>query len=76
MMNSHQATNPPEEPNPWPCAICGYDTHDTNDRDVAPICDECIAEYYTCDVCGAEFEPKILKKNDACDECKAESWGE
>jgi hypothetical protein len=76
MMNPHQATNQPEEPTPWPCDICGYDTHDTNERDdVAPICDECIAEYYTCAICGCKLETKSEKKNNACDECKAESWG-
>jgi hypothetical protein len=74
MMNPHQATNPPEEPNPWPCACCGWDTHETNKRgDVAPICDECIKEWYTCPVCEEEFDYKSETDNQPCDDiCKSQ----
>ena len=41
-----------------------------------PICDECHKKWYVCPICGEEFEYRAKKENDACDDCKAESWGE
>jgi len=71
---NYDAMLPPEDPDPWPCAICGEDTHDENEREnVAPICDDCVEEWYLCSVCGDEWAKKAEKKNDACDNCKEEN---
>ena len=60
---------------PPPCESCGCDT-DGDKREETYLCPDCIKEWYTCDICGDDLPTKSDKKNDACDECKAESWGE
>ncbi len=73
MMNPTQATNPPEDRDPWACAICGNDTYDETEREnIAPICNECIKEWYTCPVCGEEFDHKGEASYELCDDCKDE----
>jgi hypothetical protein len=60
---------------PPPCEICGYDT-DGDKREEKYLCPDCIKEYYSCPECEAEYWHKSDTKNELCDDCKAESWGE
>jgi len=70
---AYDAMLPPEGPDPWACAICGEDTHEENEREnFAPICDECIEEWYTCPECGDKYDHRAEKRNEPCDDCKEE----
>jgi len=60
---------------PPPCWICGDDSDQVDDEEL-PICEECHKKWYVCPICGEKFEYRAKKENDACDDCKAESWGE
>jgi len=61
-------------PDPPSCHICGYECD--QEREDKPICEECVKAWYTCPACGMKYDHKADKKNDACDDCKEEGWGE
>jgi len=68
----HDAMEHPDfyAPDPPSCHICGYEA--TEEREDAPICEECIKTWYTCPECGDEFDHKAEKKDEPCDDCKEE----